>query len=106
MRGAGGCAPSDAILTSTPPSLPFPPSPTLTATQGFFRLAPGESAEVGKTPERTYYVYAHELGDPECTLGCWSGKVEYELQGELWPFMEKTMKGAKPGDTVNHKFSC
>ena len=38
MRGAGGCAPSDAILTSTPPSIPFPPSPTLTATQGFFRL--------------------------------------------------------------------
>ena len=76
------------------------------ATMESLRLAPGESAEVGKTPERTYYVYAHELGDPECTLGCWSGKVEYELQGELWPFMEKTMKGAKPGDTVNHKFSC
>lgn len=29
-----------------------------------------------------------------------------ELQGELWPFMEKTMKGARVGDTVNHKFSC
>lgn len=35
-----------------------------------------------------------------------SGKTEMELQGELWPFMEKTMKGARVGDTVNHKFSC
>ncbi len=39
--------------------------------QGFWRLAPGESAEAAHTTNRSYYVYAHELGDAECTLGCW-----------------------------------
>ncbi|KAI8466338.1 MAG: hypothetical protein J3K34DRAFT_472622 [Monoraphidium minutum] len=75
--------------------------------QGFWRLAPGETAEAGKTTNRAYYVYAHELGDPDCAKGCWSGVVEKDLQGEPWPFLEKTMKPQVTlGDTVVHKFKC
>ncbi|KIZ06788.1 hypothetical protein MNEG_1162 [Monoraphidium neglectum] len=75
--------------------------------QGFWRLAPGEVAEAGKTTNRAYYVYGHELGDPECKKGCWSGSVPKSLQGEEWPFVEKTMNPLVTlGDVVKHKFSC
>lgn len=75
--------------------------------QGFWRLAPGESAEAAHTTNRNYYVYGHELGDPECTLGCWAGSNERDLQGEKWPFLEKQMKaGVSLGSTVVHRFTC
>lgn len=75
--------------------------------QGFWKLAPGAVETAAETPNRTYYVYAHELGDPECANGCWSGSTMTTLQGEEWPFLEKTIKpDVTPGAIVKQRFTC